>query len=259
MEQLPKVDISDPQSPRNLGMEQYLNELNNKFEKEKPKTDLLWEDLLFLEEQSICLRHVATHSRAAEEMKSGILLGDALALGNLRNIIPKEYYQGKQQFSMHEYYKMPVSLKHFTQFESPLTQEQQNVILESIKSVIQRFIKDSLLHTVHEYYQTNEENTPITLDSLSGLLYDTFLLIRRDDSVGGYDTEQYYGVGKIGSKSIPSSQIVGCTPQSQFLDNFQNIEELKTSTLDQDQISKILDIFADYKTNEVYTLIKQSH
>lgn len=181
-----------------------------KREMEKPQSRFIWDDIKFLEQQAIGLRHVPTLKRLAEESADGFN-GDALALANVAALMPADFLPVKVRDLAEQYGVRP----SVSSVESYLDDTHREWIIDLLQKAVLDFVKaiyDSFLGIELERVCTTKD----VIEKIK--THNSFLVVRnprRGDFA--YDTKQYFGLGKFGRQSYLPHNILAKIGSDQII------------------------------------------
>ena len=170
---------------------------SNETESREP-ADLTFDDLMFIADSHLGLRHVSTRKKANDEMENGVM-GDSLAIYNSLNLISKENLeQTISDPAFDQVRKNKFILRSFIDHNvGYIDQEAREQILEDFNENVYGFVLDSI------GMDLNRQEFGIPLDELIRNIIDdspSFLIVLGDTFA--YDADNYYGLGKSGKKEI---------------------------------------------------------
>jgi hypothetical protein len=187
-------------------------------EKEQCIRFLSWDTLLQFEEKGIGFRHTS-EEQASEEAEHSFT-GDSIALCEMARLVPKDFYP-EALAKLSETHRV---LPTLNQLSSQLSQQEKNQIITEAQRSIGGFIEMSIfMDIVPEQYQD------LLNDIIEGKIPSAFTLIEygpnSSSSYGSDDT--YFGLPKIGLKSITNKQIIGAITPSDYLKGLPNMHDIK--------------------------------
>ncbi|MFA6421864.1 MAG: hypothetical protein WCV92_00440 [Candidatus Buchananbacteria bacterium] len=203
----------------------------------KDGPELEFDDLLFIHENSLGLRHLTTKEQADREASEGIEAGDAVAIANIYNLLREE--DEKIIIKNHPAlikrassigYTVSEALSHI-QKEEDIDPEVKRHLIEDFSDSIIKFFLESMGWDIRSLGDGDSQTAGQIIDKLieTG---STFLIIRSDHE-SPYDEKVYYGLGKYGKADIEPDDIIYKInldkEDAQNFDpsNFPNLNELR--------------------------------
>lgn len=206
--------------------------------------ELELQDLVFLQEKNIGLRHVSSISDAKSNVENGFT-GDALALGGIFEVFLKENPslfeqndEAKNVLSIFDKFKLPPTLEYMERFFNA-NQEEQIVTLAHQRIV--SFIQDSFDMNQTISAERGKTSSSAILDTLKKSS-SSFILVRSNRS-GNYDSESYYGLGKLGKQHFDKENIVGVVFSDEISSDLQIQKTNPTSVVDDSFFDKMAESY----------------
>lgn len=162
---------------------------------------MTWEDLCFIAEHNLGLRHVSSQKRLEEERSNGIAWGDALAICRVADLIDiadlPSTVIGQKAERAKEF--LPLRLLGVA-----LSEEAKLKLANRFQAEINRFIEDSVGIDINEL----EGNIVDERLVLHGQLESSFVIASWSYGCS-WDKRSYYGLGKFGKGTIAPDKVVG--------------------------------------------------
>ena len=185
---------------------------------------LKWDDVMFIEQNRLGLRHVATTQRMNKEAKEGFQ-GDALVMSNVRNlvpnaIVPERVRKAEERFG----YQVDVAA-----FSKDLGADQQQIIMQKLREALLLFFENCF------EYGEKAQSEPRTIRDVIASMHggDSFLMVQNNDAAGAYDVKQYYNLGKSGRRDFSPQEILCTVSADEIIDGSRISQDEMTGRVDE--------------------------
>lgn len=187
----------------NNGME---NKNSRNPEKEiEQSTRLNFDDLMFIVNESLGLRHVSSEETAKQEMIHGTK-GDALAISGALKLLSeqnlKRLAESTPAFATAQKFKIKIDIL-LQDYPELIDEQAREQIVKTFNEQIKEFMTTSFGLDINEIYDENEGATVSSIISAILEKAPSFIIVTIPRK-GGYDDKAYHGLGKSGSGSIES-------------------------------------------------------
>jgi hypothetical protein len=197
----------------NDGQKKY--SINNLFENKSivnPETEtedqskLDFDDLLFIVNKSLGLRHVPSEQIAKQEMENGTE-GDALAISGAFKLLDEDDLKRLAEtipaFATAQKFKIKTDVLLQNHPETLLDEQAKNQVLNSFNEQLSDFMVLGFGLDINEGYDENKDETVETIINKIIEKSPSFMIVTISGG-SGYDDRNYHGLGKSGRGSIES-------------------------------------------------------
>jgi hypothetical protein len=179
-----------------------------------------WDDLNFLHQNEYALRHTSTQEKANYEMENGVSIGDAVSLACPQN----------QLLSESELPPIFGLLRSVQAFSSSYDKVPMESVPEDLKLIarlnfadsVRAFFENSIMMDLRPYCATQT----IVAEAIRGLESDgsSFLIGKFYGAQSPYDVAQYFNLGKCGSQTVSSANLMGVLSLRGLFEEVSGIE-----------------------------------
>ncbi|MFA5025282.1 MAG: hypothetical protein WC503_02155 [Candidatus Shapirobacteria bacterium] len=206
-----------------------------------------WDDLLFLGEQNLALRHVTNLSDAKREVAEGIRGGDAVSLSAPINFVEAEMLPDIENIENYPLWAI----------SEMLSDDQRQQVINSFEEAIQNFIRDGVGFDLNSFSE-NVTTREVVEDLFNNKL--AFLMAKFQGAKYPYDIDGYYQLGKCGKQVVPPENVVaGIDLENEMDQVFSDLgfsEDELISGLSQEKFDKIREVCTPKIWKKVVLTIK---
>jgi hypothetical protein len=185
---------------------------------ERKESELLYDDLLFLNRESIGLRHVTGRERAEKEMKEGVNLGDAVAVGSFFNLIDQQEIEDAVRVTQEKGSSLKPDINkaisrgfllgdfiRYGYIELP--ENLKNELTERFSSVLLEFFDESMIRDLSQ--QGNRLEQIETVDAVIDKIIksDPHFLVGKFNGADMANKEWSYPMGKCHKQNVSPENI----------------------------------------------------